>query len=95
MDIICTGDLITLSRNKVTGDRSYCNDIWKVIGVNETHLRITSIIGESCETSFGEDRIILKKEFDISKANGLLIDNKNNKQNENIYNKELYKNYQI
>ena len=30
--------LITVSQNKVTGDRSFSNDIWEIVGINAGHL---------------------------------------------------------
>lgn len=32
------GLLITVSQNKVTGDRSFTADIWEIIGINASHL---------------------------------------------------------
>jgi hypothetical protein len=38
---LAVGKLITLSPNKSTGDRSFVDMIWEIIGINEGHLLLT------------------------------------------------------
>jgi hypothetical protein len=38
VDDLAVGKLITLSPNKSTGDRSFFDVIWEIVGINEGHL---------------------------------------------------------
>ena len=38
MSALRRGMLITVSQNKVTGDRSFATAIWEIIGINASHL---------------------------------------------------------
>ena len=35
---LTVGKLVTLSPNKTTGDRSFVDVIWEIVGINEGHL---------------------------------------------------------
>lgn len=39
------GDIVTFSRNKVTGDRSYINGVWEVVAVNRVMAKLKNVGG--------------------------------------------------
>jgi len=52
------GDVVTFSRNKITGDRSYTNSVWEVIAVNPAQAMLKVVGGES-RTWAGDKPIML------------------------------------
>lgn len=63
------GDIVTISRNKFTGDRSYINDVWQVTGINNSHVGVKSLLRRR---SYFLNSILQIDEHDFS-ANGLEV----------------------
>jgi hypothetical protein len=62
------GDIVTISRNKITGDRSFTDSFFKVLGTNDLHVRLKFLNNDRC--NFGTILLLLD-EHDFSLANHL------------------------
>ena len=63
--------LVTFTKSKQTGDRSFCEDIFQIVSENESHYRIKAMTG------FWKDRkcpILMKKERDVFDATPLITE---------------------
>lgn len=65
-------EIVTISRNKITGDRSYCNGVWQITGRNESHVSVYPLM--DCGWSWQERRkhFFLADEHDFCDARSLL-----------------------
>ena len=60
------GEKITFTRNKITGDRSYTDDLWEVIAVNTTHVKLKRLADD--DVPWKRQIIAVLSEHDFSLA---------------------------
>lgn len=68
-------EIVTVSRNKITGDRSYTDGIYQVIGRNDTHISLWRLDRKTLSESFGKPKaplILSIDEHDFMDARPLL-----------------------
>lgn len=61
-------ELVTLSRNKITGDRSYCNSVFYKCGENSSHIKLQSVD----PNFYTKNVLLLKDEYDFTDARELV-----------------------
>ena len=66
--------IVTISRNKKTGDRSWCDELLKVEAVNKSHALLSPVDKKSYW--YGKPRIFLFDEYDFSLANNFVMKDK-------------------
>ena len=64
------GDVVTISTNKVTGDKSYSDSVWKVLAVNSIHVKVEAITKDDFWFNKGP-RILEIKDYDFSSVDEL------------------------
>lgn len=64
-------DNVTISSNKVHGDRSYNSSVWKVEAVNATHIKAKSITKDGFWTD-RSSQILQIDEYDFSLADDFI-----------------------
>ena len=68
-------EIVTISRNKRVGDRSYSHGIWQVISYNQQHVMVYPLMDDFWGKIIRREKhLLLLDEYDIVDARSLLTD---------------------
>ena len=68
-------EVVTISRNKITGDRSYTHAVYKIIAQNDTHYKVRQVrTTEEPEipSYWDKPHFLLKDEYELTPAANFL-----------------------